>query len=242
MRICGENSVQGSFRPKVPSVGGNLRWEDDMYQPIIHHFLGENTIVLREVKTYQGRIDVVAVQFDRDACRQRLKSELTEAVTSLPLLKVISSIPEHFQASQLDLLASGLSIQLSTLRRHLRELIELRFLEYAGSEFRRRAMVPQVAKKIICCEAKLDAWQAVVRQAYAHRFYCHHSYIALNRVTRTFDEAVLLRRRLGLMSVAGDEARCEREAPESLPADRIACLQIQELAWSRCPKTASGWM
>lgn len=228
MQNCGTETV-GRVQ-SIPLVDcGFLRWEEDMYEPLAEYLRRRGMVVLREVKTYQGRVDLVGIRLDPSACLHRHTLGLTTPITSLSLLKVFIALPECITDEALRALAEKLAILPSTLRKNLRDLKELGVISQDGDRLLR---IPRIVSEIVCCEAKLTAWQAGVRQAYAHRFYAHKSFVALNRISRKLDASVLERRNLGLISVRGGVATCELDAPAVIPSDHLTYLQLQELAWA----------
>jgi hypothetical protein len=226
---CGTETVGSNFTLNDVD-SGFLRWEEDMYEPLADFLRRRGMVVLREVKTYQGRIDLVGIRLDSNSCWNRQELGFTEPITSLSLLKIYTALPERISDDSVRALAVKLAILPSTLKKSLRELRELGAISPDGY---RLARIPRIVSEIVCCEAKLTAWQAGVRQAYAHRFYAHKSFIALNHVSRNFDASILERRKIGLLSVRGGVATCEQDAPSAAPSDEVTYLQLQELAWAK---------
>lgn len=220
--------------------------ELEMYGPLVAHFRQRGFVVLREVTTYQGRIDVLALRLDDDSCEKRRRVGI-DAITAPNLLRVWAALPRILRSGAVPALATSLAILPATLRASLRELSHHGVVFRDSTDWVRVARPTRIAKEIVCCEAKLADWQAVVRQAYGHRFYAHRSFVALHRVPKTLDEEVLERRRLGLMQVSGEGVLRRRAAPTTRPPDALASMYLQECAWrelaarrSAPPKAASS--
>jgi hypothetical protein len=215
--------------------------ESDMYGPLAEHFAHRGMVVLREVTTRQGRIDVLALRLDDRACRRRRELGVG-AVTAPNLIRVWASLPPRVRDDDVSALAERLNVLRSTFRSHLRDLETRGVVARDGAGWTRVAKPMRIAKEIVCCEAKLSDWQSVVRQAYGHRFYATRSFVALSRVPRTLDLGVFEKRRLGLIHVSGEGVRRERHAPAIRPSDTLSSVYLQECAWQTLasPRFATG--
>lgn len=213
--------------------------ENEMYGPLVAHFRDRGFVVLREVTTYQGRIDVLALRLDADACDRRRAIGIS-AVTAPNLLRVWAALPRVLRSQAVPELATSLAVLPATLRASLRALSDHGVVLRDEADWIRVVKPTRIAKEIVCCEAKLADWQAVVRQAYGHRFYAHRSFVALHRVPRTLDQEILDRRRLGLMQVSGEGVRRHRPAPATRPPDTLASMYLQECAWSELARSRTA--
>lgn len=173
-----------------------------MYQPLVDFFQRHDMLVLREVTTGEGRVDVVAARTDWNAAQQRLKLGLHSGLVRMPLLRAWKALPSE-GALDIDGLAEALAVSRSSAQALARELVESRFALRTSDGYARRVCLPTVVTEIICCEAKLDDWRRGLAQAYGHRFYADSTYLAIaNRIPRSIDYALMTQRQVGLLHVS----------------------------------------
>lgn len=207
-----------------------FRAESMMYQPLVDYFARSGAVVLREVSTPEGRVDIVAAVVDWSAARARQELGCSGGLVRAPLLQSWDALPTA-GALALRPWAESLSVSPSTARAVARELQRLGFLEMTADGYTRRAQPPPVLKEIICCEAKLDDWRRGLNQAYGHRFYADRSYLALaNRIPRSVDFDLLEQRHVGLLSVADDVTVTQEVEPRAPPRTLTRRL-IEERFW-----------
>lgn len=207
-----------------------LQIEHQMYGLLEEHFTQQGLVVLREVTTSEGRVDVVGARVDWNAAIERRRLGLTGALVRPSLLHAWEVLPRVGRLSG-PTWAERLAVSFASIRAIARDLENLGYIDDAHGLYGRRAGIPSVLMEIVCCEAKLDDWRRGLAQAYGHRFYADRIYLALaNQIPRTLDLGLVQERRVGLLSVT-DRVTTNRVAPRRRAPDKIARRHLEELFW-----------
>ena len=102
--------------------------ESMMYQPLVDYFTRSGAVVLREVSTPEGRVDIVAAVVDWDAAWARQELGFSGGLVRAPLLQSWDALPV-IGALALRPWAESLSVSPGTARTIARELQRLGFVE-----------------------------------------------------------------------------------------------------------------
>ncbi|MDC0750009.1 hypothetical protein [Polyangium mundeleinium] len=208
-----------------------LKTEWMMYQPLADFFGNRGMVVLREVTTHEGRVDLVAAHVDWVAARRRQKMGLVRGLTSMTLLRAWEVLPLG-EPITIDDWADKLAISTRTVRELARELDALGFVVKDSNTYIRSAVLQSLITELACCEAKLQDWKRGLRQAYGHRFYADRTYLALaNRIPQTVDRVLLESRQIGLISVVDDDVRIELAAQPRQPNTTLTRRFLEERFW-----------
>ena len=211
-----------------------------MYAPLVEHFRARGFHVLREVPTHQGYVDVLAVKLDERAVDTRWNLGVTGTMLSASLVRAWQALPQYPRKASLDTWAATLSVRTDTLRKVAKELESLGFVSISDAKTCARIFLPRLTRKIVCCEAKLRAWQQGARQAYSHRFYSNQSYLALSRVSSAVDLTLLTAKGIGLLKVDSPKVVIHEEAPALIPNDGLMLRQLEELVWADLVSERAG--
>jgi hypothetical protein len=206
--------------------------EREMYEPLEQHFRKSGLLVLREVTTAQGRVDVVAARIDWAAARARQQEATFTSLTTAPLARAYLRLPARGSIN-LDAWASTMGILAATATALARELAAIGLLVRDGRQIARSRPLPRVTTEIVCCEAKLDDWRRGLLQAYGHRFYADRAYLAVASLRRSvLNLDLLAKRRVGLLRVDGALVLHEMRAPRRRPAPSVGRLLLEERFWA----------
>jgi hypothetical protein len=212
--------------------------EREMYGPLEQHFRRAGLLVLREVTTAQGRVDVVAARVDWTAARERLSEATLASLATAPLARAYLRLPAR-GSIELGAWALTMGVTASTARGLARELSAIGLLVRDGRDVTRAKRLPRVTTEIICCEAKLDDWRRGLLQVHGHRFYADRAYLAVaNLRTSAVDLELLAKRRVGLLRVDGVVVVQEKRAPRRRPAPSVGRLLLEERFWAHAIRPA----
>ncbi len=212
--------------------------EREMYRPLEQHFRRAGLLVLREVTTAQGRVDVVAARVDWTAARERMSEVTLASLTTAPLARGYLRLPARGSIDR-DAWALTMGLTAATARGLARELSAIGLLVLDGRDVARARPLPRVTSEIICCEAKLDDWRRGLLQVHGHRFYADRSYLALaSQRPSTVDLELLTKRRVGLLRVEGKVVVQEKAAPRRRPAPSVGRLLLEERFWAEAIRPA----
>src|SRR5262245_42142783 len=103
-----------------------LTAESMMYQPLVAFFEHRGMVVLREVVTAEGRVDVVAAGVDWEAAQERDRLGFRAALLRMPLLRAWDALPSRGPLD-VEKWSDALAVSKSSVQTFARELVELGF-------------------------------------------------------------------------------------------------------------------
>lgn len=179
--------------------------EATMY-PYIKRYLQEEGFITFPQFFFRGRLaDFIAIKPNLKAIRERIQQATFIPLLNIFQLRVLLQLSENRNNVSLDGLANTLKVSKNYVKRTLRQLCKLGFID---DNLQVIYLPPLTFTEIIALEVKLKKWKECITQVYRYRWFADKLYIALPYSfaywVATNHQSVFKRKGIGLYAVNGE--------------------------------------
>lgn len=214
--------------------------EEDMIPVIEKYFqlLGYQTFTEVSVSIAgHGIADVVAVKLNPSKIAQRIENGQFSTIKTQRYFELLYIISEDFKGTDLKEIIGAYSYSREYLIKLLRKLEEDRYIvELEKNRYRKINNIIPLASEVVAIEAKLENWQAGIKQARRYQLFANRVYLALqDSYCHRPDLHRFEKNNIGLLSVAlGEEKVLELvESNYQKPLERMSNIMFHEAIWQR---------